>query len=210
MTLNAKRAAHFLVHSFAIIARLTLLNLISIICDRRFNLWGNRFIRLSNVPLLTVSSLNRLFITNHTIVSRVFALVWEQCLINLYLSGVLHGWMSRKSQNRGRHHVDKSTWNRPKTDDRVESQVILQYMCQPYPEGKMTSADVNIAFDYHTVRNGQTLTQQVFAPNGARENAYIRKDRGLHEPLSYYQAYFRRQRNKGKHTLQLCTFSGSW
>ena len=114
MTLNAKRAAHFLVHSFAIIARLTLLNLISIICDRRFNLWGNRFIRLSNVPLLTVSSLNRLFITNHTIVSRVFALVWEQCLINLYLSGVLHGWMSRKSQNRGRHHVDKSTWNRTK------------------------------------------------------------------------------------------------
>ena len=38
MTLNAKRAAHFLVHFFAIIARLTLLNLISIICDRRFNL----------------------------------------------------------------------------------------------------------------------------------------------------------------------------
>ena len=97
----------------------------------------------------------------------------------------------------------------PKTDDRVESQVILQYMCQPYSEGKMTSADVNIAFDYHTVRYGQTLTQQAFAPNGARENAYIRKDRGLHEPLSYYQAYFRRERNKGKHTLQLCTFSES-
>ena len=78
MTLNAKRAAHFLAHSFAIIARLTLLNLIAIICDRRFNLWGNRFIRLSNVPLLTVSCLNRLFITNHTIESRVFALVWEK------------------------------------------------------------------------------------------------------------------------------------
>ena len=89
----------------------------------------------------------------------------------------------------------------PKTDDRVESQVILQYTCQPYPEGKMTSADVNIAFNYHTIRNGQTLIQQAFVPNGAREYAYIRKDRGLHEPPSYYQAYFRRERNRGKYTL---------
>ena len=26
-----------------------------------------------------------------------------------------------------------------KTDDMVESQVILQFMCQPYPEGKMAT-----------------------------------------------------------------------
>ena len=88
----------------------------------------------------------------------------------------------------------------PKTDDRVETQVILQYMCQAYPEGKMTTNDVNREFQYHTIRNGQTLTTQGFA-NGARENAYIRKDRGLHEPANYYQAYFRRERNKGVYTL---------
>ncbi|XP_078358599.1 protein DD3-3-like isoform X1 [Oculina patagonica] len=87
----------------------------------------------------------------------------------------------------------------PKTDDRVETQVILQYMCQPYPEGKMATADVNREFEYHTIRNGQTLNTQNFA-NGARENAYIRKDRGLHEPANYYQAYFRRERNKGLFT----------
>ena len=84
----------------------------------------------------------------------------------------------------------------PKTNDRVETQVILQYMCQPYPEGKMATNDVNREFKYHTIRNGQTLNTQGFA-NGARENAYIRKDRGLHEPANYYQAYFRRERNKG-------------
>ncbi|KAL9983507.1 hypothetical protein ACROYT_G005691 [Oculina patagonica] len=87
----------------------------------------------------------------------------------------------------------------PKTDDRVETQVILQYMCQPYPEGKMAKDDVNGEFKYITIRNGQTLTTQAFA-NGARENAYIRKDRGLHEPANYYQAYFRRERNKGLFT----------
>ena len=88
----------------------------------------------------------------------------------------------------------------PKTDDRVETQVILQYMCQAYPEGKMTTNDVNREFQYHTIRNGQTLNTQGFG-NGARENAYIRKDRGLHEPANYYQAYFRRERNKGVYTL---------
>ena len=84
----------------------------------------------------------------------------------------------------------------PLTDDRVESQVILQYMCQPYPEGKMATTDVNREFEYHTIRNGQTLATQNFA-NGGRESAYIRRDRGLHEPANYYQAYFRRERNKG-------------
>ncbi|KAJ7350209.1 hypothetical protein OS493_037729 [Desmophyllum pertusum] len=87
----------------------------------------------------------------------------------------------------------------PKTDDRLETQVILQYMCQPYPEGKMATIDVNREFHYHTIRNGQTLNTQGFA-NGVRENAYIRKDRGLHEPANYYQAYFRRERNKGLFT----------
>ena len=85
----------------------------------------------------------------------------------------------------------------PKTDDRVETQVILQYMCQPYPEGKMATADVNKEFEYHTIRNGQAINTQGFA-NGARENAYIRRDFGLHEPANYYQSYFRRERNKGK------------
>ena len=85
----------------------------------------------------------------------------------------------------------------PKTDDRVESQVILQYMCQPYPESKMASNDVNKEFEYHTIRNGQKLDTQRFV-NGQRENSHIRKDVGLHEPFNYYQAYFRRERNKGK------------
>ena len=85
----------------------------------------------------------------------------------------------------------------PKTDDRVESQVILQYMCQPYPEGKMASNDTNTEFEFHTIRNGQMRNTQRFI-NRARENSYIQKDRGLHEPANYYQAYFRRGRNKGE------------
>ena len=89
----------------------------------------------------------------------------------------------------------------PKTDDRVETQVILQYMCQAYPEGEMATSDVNREFKYHTIRNGQSLTTQGFS-NGARENSYIRKDRGLHEPANFYQAYFRRERNKGEGTMK--------
>ena len=65
----------------------------------------------------------------------------------------------------------------------------------------MATSDVNKEFEYHTIRNGQTLTTQGFA-NGARENTYIRKDRGLHEPAHYYQAYFRRERNKGEGTMK--------
>ena len=89
----------------------------------------------------------------------------------------------------------------PGTNDMVETQVILQYMCQPYPQGKMATNDVNKEFEYHTIRNGQTLTTQSFSKN-ARENAYIRRDRGLHEPANYYQAYYRRERNKGKRFKQ--------
>ena len=54
----------------------------------------------------------------------------------------------------------------PQTDDRVETQLILQYMCQPYPEGKMATPNVNLEFEHHTIRNGQTLNTQTFA-NGA-------------------------------------------
>ena len=89
----------------------------------------------------------------------------------------------------------------PKTDDRVETQVILQYMCQAYPEGEMATNDVNKEFEYHTIRNGQSISSQAFT-NGARENAYIRRDRGIHEPANYYQAYFRRERNKGKGAMK--------
>ena len=85
----------------------------------------------------------------------------------------------------------------PKTDDRVESQVILQYMCQPYPQGEMASNDTNTEFEFHTIRNGQMRNTQRFI-NRARENSYIRKDLGLHEPANCYQAYFRRERNKGE------------
>jgi len=91
----------------------------------------------------------------------------------------------------------------PKTDDRVETQVILQYMCQEFPEEKYPNgklpenADVNREFEYHTIRNGQLLLSQVFADRHP-EYRYIKKDRGLHEPASYYQAYYRRERNKGK------------
>lgn len=85
----------------------------------------------------------------------------------------------------------------PMTDDRVETQVILQYMCQPYPEGKMSSSNVFTEFDYHTIRNGQRLNTQSFR-DGVRTNAYIRKDFGLHEPGEFYQSYYRRERNKGK------------
>ncbi|XP_078358494.1 protein DD3-3-like [Oculina patagonica] len=92
----------------------------------------------------------------------------------------------------------------PKTDDRVETQVILQYMCQAFPEerypyGKLQHIDVNKEFEYDTIRNGQTLNTQDFR-HGSRERDYIRKDRGLHEPAYYYQAYFRRERNKGLFT----------
>jgi len=73
-------------------------------------------------------------------------------------------------------------------------------MCQAYPEGKMATNNVNNEFEYHTLRNGQTLNTQDFR-NGQRENVYIRRDRGLHEPANYYQAYFRRERNKGEGTI---------
>ena len=95
----------------------------------------------------------------------------------------------------------------PKTDDRVETQVILQYMCQDFPEGKFPGgklaldADVERLFDYHTIRNGIAYHQQGFA-EGEREIDYVYKSYGLQEPYSYYQSYYRRKRNKGNKVLQ--------
>ena len=80
----------------------------------------------------------------------------------------------------------------PKTDDRVETQVILQYMCQPFPGGKMPTG----------IRNGQTSASNTFADQ-SQESSQISKQNGLHEPYNYYQAYYRRYRNKGKITVYL-------
>jgi len=46
-----------------------------------------------------------------------------------------------------------------KTDDRVETQVILQYMCQAYPEGEMATNEVNREFEHHTIRNAGSITE---------------------------------------------------
>ncbi|KAJ7333536.1 hypothetical protein OS493_017073 [Desmophyllum pertusum] len=92
-----------------------------------------------------------------------------------------------------------------KTDDRVESQVILQYMCQEFPDYKFPNgelpdkANVFTLFALNTIRNGQLGTTQGFT-NGQRENLFIKNDRGLHEPSNYYQSYIRRDRNKGLFT----------
>ena len=83
----------------------------------------------------------------------------------------------------------------PKTDDRVETQVILQYMCQPF--SKLTVSDVNKDFKLYTIRNGGNRNTQPFNVN-LREDRLIKKDRGLHEPKEYYHAYVRRDRNKGE------------
>ncbi|XP_020608614.1 protein DD3-3-like isoform X3 [Orbicella faveolata] len=87
----------------------------------------------------------------------------------------------------------------PKTDDMVETQVILQYMCQPYPQGKMASDNVDREFEFHTIRNGQSTASQSFG-DGGREDQYVSKSYGIHEPYNYYQAYYRRERNKGLFT----------
>ncbi|XP_068708416.1 protein DD3-3-like [Montipora foliosa] len=87
----------------------------------------------------------------------------------------------------------------PKTDDRVETQVILQFMCQPFPGGKMHTGDADTDYEFHTIRNGQTSGSQTFADQ-TQESSSISKQLGLHEPHHYYQAYYRRYRNKGLFT----------
>ena len=86
-----------------------------------------------------------------------------------------------------------------KTDDRVETQVILQYMCQPYPKG--VDNDINKDFALHTIRNGEIIKSQVFTKDIMKEKT-IRENlaRGLHEPNEYYHAFVRRERNEGKIT----------
>ena len=85
----------------------------------------------------------------------------------------------------------------PKTDDRVETQAILQYMCQPYSKGVVN--DINEDFALHTIRNGGKRNTQRFRKD-RREDRLIRRGVGLHEPKEYYNAYVRRERNKGKMT----------
>ena len=84
----------------------------------------------------------------------------------------------------------------PETDEKVETQIILQYMCQPFPEGRATVSAYS-EFDWHTFRNGQYLTPQTFSETSS-EDSFIKQDRGLHEPLNYYRSMYRRERNKGE------------
>ena len=81
----------------------------------------------------------------------------------------------------------------PLTHDRVETQVILQYMCQAYPSGSVS--DIK-DFKLHTLRNGGNRNTQIFRLDD-REDRVTRKDRGLHEPYQYYNTMMRRIRNKG-------------
>lgn len=86
----------------------------------------------------------------------------------------------------------------PKTDDMVETQVILQYMCQPFPEGRMVNKNPHIDFQYHTIRNGQVIATQPTPDKVRTESTFAKKDRGLHEPLEYYRAMLTRNREKGE------------
>ena len=84
-----------------------------------------------------------------------------------------------------------------KADHFVESQVILQYMCQEFPDGEAPLANINTQFEYHTIRNGGTSSTQTFRAN-QRESSDVKLTLGLHEPYNYYQSYLRRERNKGR------------
>ncbi|KAM7428989.1 hypothetical protein ABFA07_020090 [Porites harrisoni] len=86
-----------------------------------------------------------------------------------------------------------------KADHFVESQVILQYMCQEFPDGEVPLTNINTQFEYHTIRNGGTSGTQTFNKNN-KENSDVKLTLGLHEPYNYYQSYLRRERNKGLYT----------
>ena len=82
-------------------------------------------------------------------------------------------------------------------DEYVDSQVILQYMCQPFPD---PLTDVSTQFKHHTIRNGVSTSRQGDV-SSSREIDVVSLDTGLHEPYYYYQSYLRRERNKGIYTL---------
>ena len=84
-----------------------------------------------------------------------------------------------------------------KADQFVESQVILQYMCQAFPDGEVPLTNINTQFEHHTIRNGGTSSTQTFRAN-QRESSDVKLTLGLHEPYNYYQSYLRRERNKGR------------
>ena len=79
----------------------------------------------------------------------------------------------------------------------VESQVILQYMCQGFADGEVPLTNINTQFEYHTIRNGGTSSTQTFRAN-QKESSDVKLTLGLHEPYNYYQSYLRRERNKGR------------
>ena len=82
-------------------------------------------------------------------------------------------------------------------DHFVESEVILQYMCQEFPDGDVPLTNINTQFEYHTIRNGGISSTQTFRAN-QRESSDVKLTLGLHEPYNYYQSYLRRERNKGR------------
>ena len=83
----------------------------------------------------------------------------------------------------------------PETNHIVESQIILQYMCQPFPQGKVKN--IKDDFQLYTIRNGGNSEKQEFGTKKP-EKDLIKKEIGLHEPKEYYHAYVRRDRNKGQ------------
>ena len=85
-----------------------------------------------------------------------------------------------------------------KADHFVESQVILQYMCQEFPDGEVPLTNIDTQFEHHTIRNGETSDEQTFTED-SQENSDVKLTFGLHEPYNYYQSYRRRERNKGNH-----------
>ena len=82
-------------------------------------------------------------------------------------------------------------------DHYVDSQVILQYMCQPFLDGEKPLTDVNSQFKWDTIRNGETNQQPSFSAGNQESSVKNLKTHGIHEPHNFYQSYNRRERNKG-------------
>lgn len=88
----------------------------------------------------------------------------------------------------------------------MNSNVVLQYTCQPVPGQDKPNGDVN------TLRNGlNTNTPKFTATNKkdketqadykARKNGNMDMNRGLHESWEWYDKCKRRERNKGEARL---------